>query len=68
MVSVVLADSKQLDGMLFLKERLVFVDRFLYIGHFIMYSGITKIYYRKTVGNAFTKPVHIEGKTQFSPQ
>ena len=33
-------------------------------GHFIMYSGITKIYYRKTVGHVFTKPVQIEGKTQ----
>jgi hypothetical protein len=29
-----------------------------------MYSGITKIYYRKTVGQAFTKSVPIEGKTQ----
>jgi hypothetical protein len=28
-----------------------------------MYSGITKIYYRKTVGHVFTKSV-IEGKTQ----
>ena len=28
-----------------------------------MYSGITKIYYRKTVGHAFTKPVQIEGTT-----
>jgi hypothetical protein len=28
-----------------------------------MYSGITKIYYRKTVGHVFTKPVQIEGKT-----
>jgi hypothetical protein len=27
-------------------------------GHFIMYSGITKIYDRKTVGHVFTKPVH----------
>ena len=32
---------------------------------FIMYSGITKIYYRKTVGHVFTKPVQIEGRTQF---
>jgi hypothetical protein len=31
---------------------------------FIMYSGITKIYYRKTVGHIFTKPVQIEGTTQ----
>jgi len=29
-----------------------------------MYSGITKIYYWKTVGHVFTKPVQIEG-TQF---
>jgi len=29
-----------------------------------MYSGITKIYYRKTVGQVFTKPVQIEGTTQ----
>jgi len=29
-----------------------------------MYSGITKIYYRKTVGHAFTKPVQIEGTTK----
>jgi hypothetical protein len=33
-------------------------------GRFIMYSGITKIYYRKTVGHVFTKPVQIEGTTQ----
>jgi hypothetical protein len=29
-----------------------------------MYSGITKIYYRKTVGHVFTKPVQIEGTTE----
>jgi hypothetical protein len=29
-----------------------------------MYSWITKIHYRKTVGHVFTKPVQIEGKTQ----
>jgi len=29
-----------------------------------MYSGITKIYYRKTVRHIFTKPVQIEGITQ----
>jgi len=29
-----------------------------------MHSGITKIYYRKTVGRVFTKPVQIEGTTQ----
>jgi hypothetical protein len=34
-----------------------------------MYSGITKIYYRKTTGHVFTKPEQIEGTTQnfFSP-
>jgi len=32
-------------------------------GPFIMYSGITKIYYRKTVGHVFTKPVQIEETT-----
>ena len=32
--------------------------------HFIMYPGITKIYYRKTAGYVFTKPVQIEGTTQ----
>jgi len=35
-----------------------------YTGRFIMYSGITKIYYRKTVGHVFTKPIQIEGTTQ----
>ena len=29
-----------------------------------MYSGITKNYYRKTVGHVFTKHVQIEGTTQ----
>ena len=29
-----------------------------------MYSGITKIYYRKTVRHVFTKPVQIEETTQ----
>jgi len=33
----------------------------LHTGRFIMYSGITKIYYRKTVRHVFTKPVQIEG-------
>ena len=33
-------------------------------GLFIMYSGITKIYYRKTVGHVFTKPVQTERTTQ----
>jgi hypothetical protein len=32
-----------------------------------MYSGITKIYYRKTVRHVFTKPVQIEGTTQIPP-
>jgi hypothetical protein len=35
-----------------------------YTGHFIMCSRITKIYYRKTIGHVFTKPVEIEGTTQ----
>jgi hypothetical protein len=29
-----------------------------------MYSGITKICYRKTVGHVFTKPVQIGGTTE----
>jgi hypothetical protein len=29
-----------------------------------MYCGITKLYDRKTVGQVFTKLVHIEGTTQ----
>ena len=33
-------------------------------GRFIMYSGITKMYYWKTVGHVFTKPVETEGTTQ----
>ena len=38
-------------------------------GRFVMYSGITKIYYRKTVGHVFMKPVQIEGTAQkFFPQ
>jgi hypothetical protein len=38
-------------------------------GRFIMCSGITKMYYRKTQGHVFTKPVQTEGTTQkfFSP-
>ena len=32
-----------------------------------MYSGITKIYYRKSVVHVFTKPVQIEGTTQSRP-
>jgi hypothetical protein len=38
-----------------------------YTGRFIKYSGITKIYYRKTVGHVFTKPEQIEETTQFPP-
>ena len=38
-------------------------------GLFIMYSGITIIYYRKTIGHVFTKPVQVEGTTpKFSPR
>jgi hypothetical protein len=37
---------------------------FCYTGRFIMHSGITKIYDRKTVGHVFTKPAQIEGTTQ----
>jgi len=37
---------------------------YIYTGRFIMYSRITKIYYRKTVGHIFTKSVQIEGTTQ----
>jgi len=29
-----------------------------------MYSGITKIYYRKTAGHVFTKPVQTDETTQ----
>ena len=36
----------------------------LYTGRFIMYSGITKIQCKKTVGHVFTKPVQTEGTTQ----
>jgi len=36
----------------------------IYTVRFIMYSGITKICYRKTVGHVFTKPVQIERTTQ----
>jgi hypothetical protein len=35
-----------------------------YTGCFIMYSRITKIYYRKTVGHVFMKPVQKEGTTE----
>ena len=33
-----------------------------------MHSGIAKMYYRKTVGHVFAKPVKIEGTTQLPPQ
>jgi len=39
-----------------------------YTGLFIMYSGIAKMYYRKTVEHVFTKPVQIEGTTQIPPR
>jgi hypothetical protein len=40
-----------------------------YTGRFILYSGITKTYDRKTVGHVFTESVNIEGTIQtFSPQ
>jgi hypothetical protein len=32
-----------------------------------MYSGITNIYYRKTQGHVFTKPVQIEGTKKIFP-
>jgi hypothetical protein len=44
---------------------IVTCDLTYYTGRFIMQSGITKIYYRKNVGHIFTKPVQIEGTTQF---
>jgi hypothetical protein len=37
---------------------------YTYTGRFIMYSGIKKIYDRKTVGHVFMKAVQIEGTTQ----
>ena len=37
---------------------------FLSTGCFIIYSGITKIHYRKTAGHVFTKAVQIEGTTE----
>jgi hypothetical protein len=37
------------------------------IGNRTRDPGITKIYYRETVGHVFTKPVHIEGTTQSPP-
>ena len=39
-------------------------QQLLNTGRFLMYSGFTKTYYRKTVGHVFTKLVEIEGTTQ----
>jgi hypothetical protein len=39
---------------------------YVYKRLFVMYSGIAKIYYRKTVEHLLTKPVQIEGTTQKS--
>jgi hypothetical protein len=39
------------------------INKTTYTGRFIMYSGITKTYYRKTVGHILMKPVQIEGTT-----
>jgi len=38
-----------------------------YTGRFIKCSGITKNYYRRTVGYVFTTPEQIEETTQFPP-
>ena len=35
-----------------------------YTGRFVMYSEITKIYYRNTLGHVFKKLVQIERTTQ----
>jgi len=40
------------------------ISVFIYAGRFIMHSGNTNIYYRKTVRHVFKKPVQIEGTTQ----
>jgi len=45
-------------------KKIVLDSNIIHTGRFVMYSGITKIYYRKTVGHVFTKPVQIEGTTQ----
>ena len=42
----------------------IYIYIYIYTRRFIMYSRITKIYYRKTVGHIFTKPVQVEGTTQ----
>ena len=41
---------------------LIFI--YFYTGRFIMYSEITKLFYRKTVGYVFTKPIQLEGTTK----
>jgi hypothetical protein len=46
-----------------LLQRVVTKIHTIYTGRFIMYSGITKLYYRKTVVHVFKKPVQIEGTT-----
>ena len=46
----------------------VYVCIYLYTGRFKMYSCITKIYYRKTVGHVFTKHVQIEGQLKIPPR
>jgi len=46
------------------KEDKIYAEKPHNTGRFIMYSGITKIYYRKTVGHVFMKPVQLEGTTQ----
>jgi hypothetical protein len=40
-------------------------QRSIYTGHFLMYSGITKTDYKKTVGHVFMELVQIEGTTNF---
>jgi len=42
------------------KDQDVIEEAGLSTEHFITHSGITKIYYRKTVGHVFMKPVQIE--------
>ena len=51
------------------QEGFGFMDLLGYAGCFIMYSEITKLYYRKTIGHVFTNHVQVEGTTQkmFSP-
>ena len=42
----------------------IFFTKNIYTGRFIMYSVITKMYYTKTIGHVFMKPVQTEGTTQ----